>query len=174
LAFGKSKSTDKLPLYNLNYLNNAKKLWLNPEYQRGSVWTLSQKQLFIDSLLIEIDIPKLYWRKIKKDGYEYEVVDGQQRLRVVFDFFQDKYRMPSDADDVDGHPVKSRTFSELPTDLQMKLNGQNLDVVVFDSSYTDDDIEETFLRLQNGTPLNAVNVSKVVGSVFLPLRGRPW
>lgn len=151
----KSKSTEKMTLANLKYLIYRNKLWLNPEYQRESVWTLSQKQLFIDSLLLEIDIPKLYFRAIDKDTYEYEVVDGQQRLRAISDYFQDEFRMPPDADDVEGETVKDRSFSELHTDLQMQLRDVNLDVVVLSAAYTDDDIEETFLRLQNGTPLNA-------------------
>ncbi len=151
----KSKSTEKMTLANLNYLIYKNKIWLNPEYQRESVWTLSQKQLFIDSLFLEIDIPKLYFRAIDKETFEYEVVDGQQRLRTISGFFGDEFRMPPDADNVDEEPVGDRAFSELHTDLQMQLRDVNLDVVVLSAAYTDDDIEETFLRLQNGTPLNA-------------------
>jgi 5-methylcytosine-specific restriction endonuclease McrA len=158
----KTKNTQPYLLSNLEYLYNQKKLWLNPEYQRESVWTISQKQLFMDSLLIGIDIPKLYFRNIDKAGYEYEVVDGQQRLRTVFEFFEDGFEMPEESDDVEGHEVKNRVFNELHTDLQMKLRNTPLDVVVLSSAYTDDDIEETFLRLQNGTPLNAAEKRRAV------------
>lgn len=158
----RSKSTEKMTLANLNYLIYKNKCWLNPEYQRESVWTLSQKQLFVDSLLIGIDIPKLYFRAIDKDSYEYEVVDGQQRLRSISEFFNDDFRMPKDADDVEECPVRNCCFSELNIDLQMQLRDTNLDVVVLSAAYTDDDIEETFLRLQNGTPLNAPEKRRAV------------
>ena len=158
----KTKNTKPYPLANLEYLHSQKKIWLNPEYQRESVWTLSQKQLLLDSLFIEIDIPKLYFREISKDGYEYEVVDGQQRLRAIFGFMHNQFKMPSDSDSVDGYELRNLIFSDLHTDLQMKLRNVSLDVVVLSSAYTDDDIEETFLRLQNGTPLNAAEKRRAI------------
>lgn len=158
----KTKNTKPFLLGNLQYLYNQKKLWLNPDYQRESVWTLSQKQLFLDSLFIEIDIPKLYFREIDKEGYEYEVVDGQQRLRAVFEFLADKFKMPVDADVVNGYQINDLVFSGIHTDLQMKLQNTALDVVVLSPNYTDEDIEETFLRLQNGTPLNAAEKRRAV------------
>ncbi len=158
----KTKVTRPFPLANLEYLFSQKKLWLNPAYQRESVWTLSQKQLLLDSLLTEIDVPKLYFREISREGYEYEVVDGQQRLRAIFDYMHDQFKMPSDSDPMDGHEVRNRMFSKLHTDLQMKLRNAFLDIVILSSAYNDDDIEETFLRLQNGTPLNAAEKRRAI------------
>lgn len=150
---------------NLEFLYKQKKIWLNPEYQRESVWKLSQKQLLIDSLLRDIDIPKFYFREVDKDGYEHEVVDGQQRLRSVFDFLGNgggKFSIQADADNVDGHEIKDRNFEQLHTDLQLKLNNAQLDTVILGTGYTDEDIEEMFLRLQNGTPLNAAEKRRAI------------
>ena len=105
----KAKHSDPYLLGNLNFLHEQGKLWLNPTYQREAVWTLSQKQLLIDSLLVEIDVPKLYFREIDKDTYEFEVVDGQQRLRTIFEFFNNEFKMPKDADDVDGYSITGLT-----------------------------------------------------------------
>lgn len=149
------KNTKPFTLANLNYLFQKKKLWLNPTYQREAVWTRSQKQLLIDSLLTDVDIPKLYFRAIQKDGYQYEVVDGQQRLRAIFEFLSGGFPLADDADSAEGHPTASLRMEELHTDLQMKLRDAQLDVCLLQSGYSDDDIEEIFLRLQNGTPLNA-------------------
>lgn len=151
----KHKHSDKATVQNLHYLLQQKKIDLNPDYQRGSVWTRSQKQLLIDSLLNNIDIPKLYWREVQSGKFEHEVVDGQQRLRAISEFLENIYRMSSDADDVDGHEVKNREFKSLHTTLQMKLLNEQLDIVKLSSAYTDADVEDMFLRLQNGTPLNA-------------------
>lgn len=149
------KTTKPFTLANLDYLGKQKRLWLNPGYQREAVWTRSQKQLLIDSLLNDIDIPKLYFRAVSKDTYQYEVVDGQQRLRSIFEFFSDSFPLPEDADSIDGHPTARQYMKDLHTDLQMKLRDSQLDICVLQAGYTDDDIEEIFLRLQNGTPLNA-------------------
>lgn len=152
----KRKATRPYTITNLKYLYDSGKLWLNPTYQREAVWTQSQKQLLIDSIFREIDIPKFYFREtsgVKK--YELEVVDGQQRLRAIFEYLNDKFKMPKDADPVEGRKIDGKEFSKLHTDLQMMLPNAQLDIVEMNSAYTDDDIEEIFLRLQNGTPLNA-------------------
>ena len=57
-----------------------------PQYQRGSVWTRKQKQLLMDSIFRGMDIPKLYLRSLDDGGpYTFEVVDGQQRLRTIWE-----------------------------------------------------------------------------------------
>ena len=35
----------------------------NPDFQRPAVWGTAQKQLLVDTILRDYDIPKLYWRK---------------------------------------------------------------------------------------------------------------
>src|ERR1700693_4363354 len=43
----------------------------NPDFQRPAVWNRSQKQLLVDTILRDYDVPKLYWRKVgtKPDKY---------------------------------------------------------------------------------------------------------
>jgi hypothetical protein len=146
--------TQPLTLANLKLLNDSRKIWLNPEYQRGEVWTRSQKQLLLDSLLNNIDIPKVYLREIKKVTFEFEVVDGQQRLRSIFEYLENKFPLGEDSDEVDGEIVAGRDFQHLSTKSQIQLTSKSLDVTHL-VDYTDDDVEDMFLRLQNGTPLNA-------------------
>jgi hypothetical protein len=155
------KYTKPFTIQTLAFLNSKNKIWLNPEYQRESVWTISQKQLLIDSILRGIDIPKIYFRKIEKNKYEYEVVDGQQRLRSIFDFLKDNYRLSLDSDKVDELEISGKNFSKLKTELQIKLQSETIDIVILEN-YNDDDIEETFLRLQNGTPLNAAEKRRAI------------
>ena len=56
----------------------------NPDFQRPAVWGLAQKQLLIDTILRDYDVPKLYWRKTGSKPDTYDVVDGQQRLRKFY------------------------------------------------------------------------------------------
>ena len=58
----------------------------HPQYQRAAVWKLTKKQKLIDSILRGYDIPKIYLRKSPDDAYEHEIVDGQQRLRAIWEF----------------------------------------------------------------------------------------
>ena len=125
-----------------------------PKVQRDLVWTLSQKQLLIDSLIKDYDIPKLYFRQIDDDGKKYEVIDGQQRIHAILDFIQGDYSLPADADPYNDEDVSNKKWSELSTDLQIIILGRALDVVIL-QGYNDEETDETFLRLQNGTPLKA-------------------
>lgn len=150
----KRKYTQPLTLANLKMLHDGHKLWLNPDYQRGEVWTKSQKQLLVDSLLNNIDIPKIYLREIKKGSFEFEVVDGQQRLRAIFEYLSGVFPLDVDSDAIEGEAVADKTFNKLSTKIQIELTSKSLDVTHL-VDYSDDDVEDMFLRLQNGTPLNA-------------------
>ena len=64
-----------------------------PPYQRGPVWSVNHQQLIVDSILRDYDIPKLYLRAVKDSDYTWEVIDGQQRLRAIWDFFATRFRL---------------------------------------------------------------------------------
>ncbi len=64
------------------------RLILDPDWQRNYVWTPKRASLLIESLLIDIPIPLIYLAQNDRD--EYEVIDGQQRLNSIFDFFNNK------------------------------------------------------------------------------------
>ncbi len=124
----------------------------NPDYQRPAVWTRAQKQLLIDSMLREYDVPKFYLHRTGKDTYD--VIDGQQRLRAIWEFFEGGFALAKDAEDVDGYEIKGKKYDELDYDIQDRINSYNLDFVVLDY-VEEDEIREMFLRLQNGTSLKA-------------------
>ena len=63
----------------------------NPAYQRSAVWKPEQKQLLIDSILRKIDIPKLYLREMNSKRFTYEIIDGQQRMRTLWEFLASKF-----------------------------------------------------------------------------------
>ena len=130
-----------------------------PRYQRPPVWSLPQKQLLMDTILREYDIPKLYLRSIDRKAYEWEVVDGQQRLRSIWEFYTGDYALREDMDPIrvrNGKEYKcaNKKFDELDDDLKDIFNGYQLDIVIFEEA-TDDEIEDMFVRYQNGTTLKA-------------------
>lgn len=126
----------------------------NPDFQRPAVWGNSQKQLLIDTILREYDVPKLYWRKTGIKPEVYDVVDGQQRLRAIWEFFDGKYKLPKDADNVDGEKIASCKYQDLPDELRIRFDTYSLDVVILEET-DEDEVREMFLRLQNGTSLKA-------------------
>src|SRR5689334_1602032 len=62
-----------------------------PDWQRDKgLWKHSKKQELIDSILRGWKLPKLYFLKTSEDPEEFEVVDGQQRLTTIFEFFDNE------------------------------------------------------------------------------------
>lgn len=131
-----------------------KRIDTNPDFQRPAVWGVAQKQLLIDTILRGYDIPKLYWRKMSSTPDKYEVVDGQQRLRTIFEFHEGKFGISKDAEDIDGFKISKKKYEELPEDLRLRFDTYNLDVIILTAT-DDDEVREMFLRLQNGTSLKA-------------------
>ena len=126
----------------------------NPDFQRPPVWSRSQKQLLIDSILRGYDIPKFYWRKTGANPDKYDVVDGQQRLRAIFEFHAGEFSMPKDSDPIDGVALSKLKYADLSDDIRLKFDTYSLDVIVLTDT-DEDEVREMFLRLQNGTTLKA-------------------
>lgn len=126
----------------------------NPDYQRPAVWSSAQKQLLVDSILRGYDVPKFYWRQVSKKPVKFDVVDGQQRIRAIWEFCDGKYGLPKEADEIEGNTVAGLKYQDLPYDLRIKWDTYNLDVVVMDDA-DEEETREMFLRLQNGTSLKA-------------------
>lgn len=126
----------------------------NPDFQRPAVWGTAQKQLLIDSILREYDVPKFYWRKTGSKPDTYDVVDGQQRLRAIWQFLDGGFTLPKDAEPIDGQVIASCSYEQLPDEIRILLDVYPLDVVILEDT-DDDEVREMFLRLQNGTSLKA-------------------
>lgn len=149
--------TNKKPMP-IGTLSNARgirqRIDTNPDFQRPAVWTTAQKQLLIDTILREYDVPKMYWRKLAGTPDRYEVVDGQQRLRAIWAFVDGDFALPKDADEVDGIPIRGCGYETLQDDLRVRFDTYAVDVVVLEDT-DEDEVREMFLRLQNGTSLKA-------------------
>src|SRR5947209_12255789 len=66
---------------------------LQPHYQRGYVWELKPElpSRLIESLLLEIPVPPIYFGKIP--GKRLEVIDGQQRLTTLIRFVRNDFAL---------------------------------------------------------------------------------
>lgn len=103
-------------------------LLLDPKYQRNPIWSIGQKCFLIDSLISGAPIPQVFIniRNVgsgREKHTEYEVVDGQQRLRAILEFMDDEY--PLIATTAKSYPVSDiykphigKRYSELAPALQ--------------------------------------------------------
>jgi len=119
-----------------------------PDFQREpNVWTEQDKQLLIDSILQDIDIPKLYFNVV--EGKEYEVIDGQQRLWAIWEFIDNGYTYKTDSKDERLKKLEGKKFKDLPSDFQKEILSYKLQItLIFKAS--EDYLRKLFLRLQLG------------------------
>lgn len=137
---------------------------LNPAWQRGPAWPPARRVLLIDSILRDMDLPKIYLRKLPAGGiYKYEAVDGQQRLRAIFQFSakpsaQDasegfELKSPEPLRPIEGIEVAGKRFGNLRKILKDRFLQFKLGVGEI-TELTNDEITVLFARLQMGMPLN--------------------
>ena len=66
-------------------------IWI-PEFQRSYVWKLTEASRFIESLLLGLPVPGVFFAR-EADTGTFLVIDGQQRLRTL-QFFYEGYFNP--------------------------------------------------------------------------------
>lgn len=129
----------------LQQMYKGDQLVLAAEFQRNSVWPRAAKAYLIDTILNDRPIPVLYFQRTistQTGRTAFTVIDGQQRLRAVFEFLDDRFRLTQSKDVSFG----SRKYSQLPQDLKTRI--LNYDLVVEElSGYTVDDIVDMFVRM---------------------------
>lgn len=143
-------------------------LRVNPEYQRGQAWKLPQKQALIDSIFRGYPIPPLFLQEIRGAGLDggvtkrYEIVDGQQRIRALAEFFCGKFaclgaqdkklKLPASLRS-DAAPWGGRKFDDLQPAEREQISGTKIDVFLMGNVQNPDEVRDLFIRLQSGTPL---------------------
>jgi hypothetical protein len=136
------------------------KIDFNAEYQRSSVWKKEKKQKLIDSILRNYSIGLII---LRKKGDQYEVLDGQQRLRAIFEFMENKFSVngkftPEHAD---------KKFEDIEKDRGLYANfiAFKIPYLLVESS-DDKKVTEIFLRLQEGLALNmAEKLNAIIGKM---------
>ena len=87
------------------------RIYLNPEWQRNYVWDSSIASKLIESFLLDIPVPVVYFAK--SESGKYEVIDGLQRLTSVFEKWRERLKeVMSDSQPQDGQRVFSRQLKE--------------------------------------------------------------
>ncbi len=100
-------------------------------------------------------MPKFYLRKSDSE-YEHEVVDGQQRLRAIWDFYDNQYMLGDTSKDIpDFGDLSGQKFLDLQSGAQDRIGLFDLSLVEVEDA-SELEIRDLFLRLQEGLTLNPV------------------
>jgi hypothetical protein len=127
---------------------------LQPNFQRGEVWTTSKKQKLVDSILREWHVPPIH--VIQGISGADEVLDGQQRLASIRDFIDDKLKVNGSIEPYDEtiSALNGLIFSELPNEWKRKVLRFPLRVFSI-VDYSPSEPSELFYRLNQPASLTA-------------------
>lgn len=134
-----------------------------PDYQRDSdQWDDTTKSLFVESIINNLSIPAFFFEvALEKGGEKNYVIDGQQRLTTLYQFYNNKFSMVfgDDAPYLSPHSVHyaGKTFDELPLAYQKAFKKYRLTVIKLRN--LGDMRLEIFRRInQGGTPLSGQDI----------------
>ena len=135
---------------------NRNKVNLRPSYQREYVWTVRTASKLVESLMLCMPIPTMFFHEVGAGGLE--VVDGKQRLTSIWSFIQGEFpdgtKFALKGLDVFAEH-NGKTFDELPPELQERILDHPLNVHTISRQSQPDFVFEVFERLNMGaTQLN--------------------
>lgn len=137
----------------------AGQLLVNRRYQRKLVWSVEEKQSFIDSLMTQLPVPLILVAERQSEaGRRLEIIDGLQRLNAVFSFIENAFPVSDGYFDLDTlAETKALADSQelaqrsprLRRDECTKLAGYNLPLSVYRAG-SDSEVDEIFRRINSG------------------------
>lgn len=125
---------------------NAGELDLQPDFQRGEIWDTKRRQRLVDTILREWYVPAIHI-VVDTDGEEV-VLDGQQRLAAIRDFFADKVKIDGTIEPHDElvASLNGLKYSRLPLAVRKAVNRFVLPIITL-SEYGPQEPNELFFRL---------------------------
>ena len=134
-----------------------------PDYQRDSdQWAEPTKSLLVESVINNLSIPAFFFEVSVDGGVERnQVIDGQQQLTTLNEFFKHKFRLvdSQDAPYISPNSVHyaGKTFDELPDAYQRAFKKYRLAVIKLRD--LGEMRLEVFRRInQGGTPLSGQDI----------------
>lgn len=118
---------------------------LSPEFQRSSVWPRSAKAYLIDTILCDRPMPLFFLqrsRSAQNGRTTFNVVDGQQRLRAILEFIEDRFSLSESKSPL----FRNKKYSALSKSLREKILNYDLSVQEL-SGYSEEDIRNIFVRM---------------------------
>lgn len=134
---------------------------LDADYQREKIWSTKQQEELLDSILVDIDIPKMYLAEVKDNKqFDYECIDGKQRMTTLLNFFKPdpEQKSPLTLRFLEEKYTYKKLKNEHPT-IAKRIEDFKLNFSIY--KHIDDNlIREIFRRLQLGIRLNSGELLK--------------
>jgi Protein of unknown function DUF262 len=127
-----------------------------PQYQRKKAWKDEQQSQFIESLLVGLPIPFMFF--YQTPGGRMEIVDGSQRMRAMRAFLKEGLRLK---ELVLVPELNGFRFDDLPLDRRNKLEDRTIRTIVLDTETDPSTRAEMFARINRaGTAANEAEIRR--------------
>lgn len=120
-----------------------------PPYQRNFTWEEERKSRFIESVVMGLPIPFLFFWEMPESG-KLEVVDGSQRLRTLHEFILGGSSLTT-LEVLDR--MSGFTFADLSVSRQRKINNRPIRGIVLHENADEQARFEMFERINTGSKI---------------------
>lgn len=164
-------------------IRNENIVFNHPMQRKPGQWDNEQQSLLINSTLGGYAIPQAYAIPLFEGDFNcFSVLDGKQRFTTIYDYVNDGFKLSENTpsiyrktkkivtdengqrrreDVIEEYEIAGKYFSELGEYLQGKLNDTLISVIMLIDA-TDEEIEDQFYRLNNGTALTKDQKTRVM------------
>ncbi|WP_418139183.1 DUF262 domain-containing protein [Oceanimonas smirnovii] len=130
-----------------------------PAYQREFTWDDPRKSKFIESLVIGLPIPFVFFWQNDETG-ELEIVDGSQRLRTIEEYLNNRLVL-NGLDRLDS--LNDSRFNDLPLSRQRKIKNKSIRGIVLSENTDIESRIDLFERINTGSKVaNSAEVRRGV------------
>ena len=131
---------EKLPNF-VNALERENYMEVRPFYQRRSRWDEERQSKLIESFIINIPVPPVFLYEKAFDSYE--VMDGQQRITAITDFYSNRFALKG----LDLWPeLNGMKYSDLPNKIRSGLDRRSISSIILLKESAPDEEDAIFLR----------------------------
>ncbi len=127
---------------------------LQPDFQRGEIWTVQKKKKLIDSILRGWKIPPIH---VVPNAHSVdEVLDGQQRLAAIRDFCDNIICIDGNIEPIDPiiAALDGKYYRDLPVEWQRKVRKYSI-LIVRLTEFNPQEPAELFYRLNQPSSLTS-------------------
>lgn len=127
---------------------------LQPNFQRGEIWSIPKRQRLVDSILRDWHVPPIH--VVIDNNNRQLVLDGQQRLAAIRDFSNNLFPVDGNIQPIDPSIklIHGLHFNELPEEWRRKFNQFTLRLFRI-TDYHASEPGELFFRLNQPSALTA-------------------
>lgn len=131
---------ERLPNF-VSSLEDKEYMDVRPFYQRRSRWSDIAQSKLIESFIMNVPVPPIFL--YERDYNSYEVMDGQQRITAVRDFYKNKFELRG----LDLWPeLNGMKYSDLPSKVKAGIDRRSISSIVLLKESAPDDEESMFIR----------------------------